>query len=252
MLSAPAPRAPFSFFSKPKIRHSAHPSVAPVVVTKRVVTVQRAVTPKKDFSSPPAPKAEGAASRPSLSATSSLKRKPADMAAQPPAKRPRTSSSSSPAPRVQRQRTDDSTASSSASSTSGSSRASTRYRTSPPPSEALYRSSRSRSVSVLRAADEPIPRDCFEDRIFSQSDADELITSEMVVRQLMEKEVYLARKSRVWTRPSRHVLNTRFASDFRNPEDPSDKSFDAHNFPIAELEYPNSGACERYASSAFP
>jgi hypothetical protein len=36
-------------------------------------------------------------------------------------------------------------------------------------------------------------------------------------------------------------------SDFRNPADPNDKSFEADpdNYPVAELEYPNTGAKER-------
>jgi H3 lysine-79-specific histone-lysine N-methyltransferase len=35
---------------------------------------------------------------------------------------------------------------------------------------------------------------------------------------------------------------------FRNPNDPTDKTFDPHptDYPVVELEYPNSGACERY------
>jgi hypothetical protein len=44
--------------------------------------------------------------------------------------------------------------------------------------------------------------------------------------------------------------------DFKNPNDPHDDSFDPHptNYPVAELEFPNSGATERYVFSAslFP
>lgn len=34
---------------------------------------------------------------------------------------------------------------------------------------------------------------------------------------------------------------------FRNPDDPSDTSFEPHptHYPVAELEYPNTGAWER-------
>jgi hypothetical protein len=39
-----------------------------------------------------------------------------------------------------------------------------------------------------------------------------------------------------------------FPSDFKNPNDPHDRSFDPHptDYPIGELEFPNSGATERY------
>lgn len=41
--------------------------------------------------------------------------------------------------------------------------------------------------------------------------------------------------------------------DFKNPDDPHDKSFDAHptNYPVGELEFPNSGASERCVSHFF-
>jgi [histone H3]-lysine79 N-trimethyltransferase len=40
-------------------------------------------------------------------------------------------------------------------------------------------------------------------------------------------------------------------SVFRNPDDPNDTSFDPHPtlYPVAELEYPNTGASERYAGA---
>jgi len=36
--------------------------------------------------------------------------------------------------------------------------------------------------------------------------------------------------------------------DFKNPEDPGDKSFEPHpeNYPWVVLEYPNCGASEKY------
>ncbi len=35
--------------------------------------------------------------------------------------------------------------------------------------------------------------------------------------------------------------------DFKNPDDPEDKSFEAHStdYPVVDLEFPNTGACER-------
>ena len=40
-------------------------------------------------------------------------------------------------------------------------------------------------------------------------------------------------------------------TDFKNPSDPNDISFEVHpeNYPVAELEYPNTGAKERFVSS---
>ena len=41
--------------------------------------------------------------------------------------------------------------------------------------------------------------------------------------------------------------------DFKNPNDPHDRSFDPHptNYPVGELEFPNSGASERYVFHFF-
>jgi len=41
--------------------------------------------------------------------------------------------------------------------------------------------------------------------------------------------------------------------DFKNPNDPQDRSFDPHptNYPVGELEFPNSGASERCVSPFF-
>ncbi|KAI0809016.1 S-adenosyl-L-methionine-dependent methyltransferase [Irpex lacteus] len=45
-----------------------------------------------------------------------------------------------------------------------------------------------------------------------------------------------------------HRVHTHAILVFRNPDDPHDTSFDPHptQYPVAELEYPNSGASERY------
>lgn len=43
------------------------------------------------------------------------------------------------------------------------------------------------------------------------------------------------------------VVDLMYAPDFKNPNDPNDKSFQPHptKYPVAELEYPNSFASER-------
>ncbi len=43
-------------------------------------------------------------------------------------------------------------------------------------------------------------------------------------------------------------------TDFKNPNDPYDKSFDPHptDYPVGELEFPNSGAIERYVLTLLP
>ena len=45
-----------------------------------------------------------------------------------------------------------------------------------------------------------------------------------------------------------HRYHYYIRADFKNPNDPHDRSFDAHptNYPVGELEFPNSGATERY------
>ncbi len=47
---------------------------------------------------------------------------------------------------------------------------------------------------------------------------------------------------------SSHVHPYFSSPDFKNPNDPHDKSFDPHptDYPVGELEFPNSGATERY------
>ncbi|SRR5258708_7292377 len=42
-------------------------------------------------------------------------------------------------------------------------------------------------------------------------------------------------------------------TDFKNPNDPHDRSFDPHptDYPVGELEFPNSGATERYVFHFF-
>ncbi|KAL0578516.1 hypothetical protein V5O48_003459 [Marasmius crinis-equi] len=51
-----------------------------------------------------------------------------------------------------------------------------------------------------------------------------------------------------WALLTCRVLLFFIRADFHNPEDPNDTSFDPHPtyYPVVELEYPNSDACERY------
>ncbi|KAF9040616.1 S-adenosyl-L-methionine-dependent methyltransferase [Panaeolus papilionaceus] len=108
-----------------------------------------------------------------------------------------------------------------------SSRASSRQNTLPPSPEPLYRSSCSRSTSHL-------PHDAEEQegicrKWYTEEDGDPGMnphSSELVVKRLMKK----------------------YKPYFRNPRDPSDKSFEDSptNYPVAELEYPNDNARERF------
>src|SRR5712671_780438 len=49
------------------------------------------------------------------------------------------------------------------------------------------------------------------------------------------------------------TLTTLSYADFKNQNDPHDRSFDPHpiDYPVGELEFPNSGASERYVSPFF-
>ncbi|KAK1231301.1 Nucleosomal histone H3-Lys79 methylase [Marasmius sp. AFHP31] len=91
----------------------------------------------------------------------------------------------------------------------------------PPP---IYRSSRSRSTSSFASATVHTPRrwGCEENGDPGPSH----VSPEVVVRRLMKS----------------------YKAYFHNPDDPMDTSFNPHptDYPVVELEYPNSGACERY------
>lgn len=49
------------------------------------------------------------------------------------------------------------------------------------------------------------------------------------------------------------IYSHQFPTDFKNPDDPDDKSFQPHptDYPVVELEYPNTGASEKYAYSLY-
>ncbi|KAF7437292.1 Nucleosomal histone H3-Lys79 methylase [Pleurotus ostreatus] len=126
---------------------------------------------------------------------------------------------------VKRLKTEEQPRKRASSSSKASSRASSRQNTLPPSPEPIYRSSRSRSTSTFPhdeelasarqwvTAEEGTPGPTFW-------------SSEAVVKRLMRT----------------------YVSYFRNPQDSNDRSFEPHptDYPYAELEYPNSGAVERY------
>ncbi|KAH9487179.1 Histone-lysine N-methyltransferase, H3 lysine-79 specific [Psilocybe cubensis] len=116
-----------------------------------------------------------------------------------------------------------------AASSKASSRATSRNETAPPSPEPLYCSSRSRSTSLFPPTLDPLPNPVRERRWITDENGDpgdHHLSSEAVVKRLMKK----------------------YKSYFKNPNDPNDKSFEPHptNYPVVELEYPNSFAAERF------
>ncbi|THH17203.1 hypothetical protein EW146_g3567 [Bondarzewia mesenterica] len=231
MLSPPPKATPFSFFSNSKASKASTSTTPAVVVTRRVVTVPRPVTQKPSPAASVAvsihPPAISAKTNNSESDEPSLKRKRTDKDSAPKhsgqqrKKKSRPNFADAPA----RERASDSSSSSSASS----SRASSRLRSSPPSSvEPFSRQSRSRSASVLCSSDDLIPRDCYTPEDGSPGGA--FRSNEMVVLELIEKGISV------------------YTAYFRNPKDKTDKSFEPHptDYPVGELEYPNTGASERY------
>ncbi|KAI9451532.1 hypothetical protein F5148DRAFT_542878 [Russula earlei] len=221
VVSPHPPQIPFHFFPKPS---STPPHVPSVVVKTRVVSVPpQSVFPHR---TPPDDLREqrplhAALSSSRLTPHSSTKRRSPFAPSQRRAKRARSSDSSDATPPPSSSRSRESSIASSASS---SSRASTRNQSSPPISPPPSTRSRSRSSSVLPVTDESTPRDCHidEDAVFD----DAFLSSEKVVLRIIKSYVQY----------------------FKNPSDPNDRSFDPHptDYPVGELEFPNSGATERY------
>ncbi|KAI0247837.1 hypothetical protein BJV78DRAFT_863147 [Lactifluus subvellereus] len=221
LTSAHPPQIPFHFFPK----STSPPSHVPSVVVKtRVVTVPQqatrsASTPRQVDNLHQRNPSQVAPSTNVFTTHPATKRYLPYAHSQRRAKRARSSDSSDATPPPP-SRTRESSIASSASS----SRASTRNRSSPPTSVASSIRSRSRSSSVLPIFDDPIPRECHidEDAVLD----DTFLSSEKVVLRLMKSYVQY----------------------FKNPNDPHDKSFDPHptDYPVGELEFPNSGATERY------
>ncbi|KAF8887704.1 S-adenosyl-L-methionine-dependent methyltransferase [Infundibulicybe gibba] len=226
MLTSSAPRSASSdlaFFSSSKVSNSVASTSSNVVVTTRV-----ARRPANQQSrSAPATRAPSSSSSPLSS--------PLTSDHSPPRKRKtQTVGSSSALPRdVKRLRADpeaeytDKPRKRIYNSSKNSSRASSRQCTQPPSPEPIYRSSRSRSTSLFPGLDTetPItPRRWCTDK--DGAPGKRHLSSEMVVKRLMKS----------------------YKSYFKNHDDPSDRSFQPHptNYPFAELEYPNTGASERF------
>ncbi len=235
--SAHPPQIPFHFF--PKSSSSSHASS--VVVKTRVVPV-----PPKPTRSTPTPVLNVHNRHQPLVAASAnftAKRRSPQQHSERRVKRARSSDSSDATPPPSSSRSRES----SIASTVSSSCTSSRNRSSPPTSLPPSTRSRSRSSSVLPTTDEPIPRECHvhDDAVLDDS----FLSSEKVVLRLMKSYVQCSLRS-LFTPFSLPVMFTFIFSyqDFKNPNDPHDRSFDTHptNYPVAELEFPNSGAVERY------
>jgi hypothetical protein len=77
---------------------------------------------------------------------------------------------------------------------------------------------------------------------------DTFLSSERVVLGLMKSYVQ-CESSPLFLLFARGCIHHCYTlADFKNPDDPHDKSFDSHptDYPVGELEFPNSGATERY------
>ncbi|KAH8978675.1 hypothetical protein EDB92DRAFT_140460 [Lactarius akahatsu] len=212
--SAHPPQIPFHFFPKPSSSSHA-PSVA---VKTRVVAVPPQVT--RSTPTPVLNVHNRLQPRVAASTNPPAKRSSTQQLNERCSKRARSSEHSDATPPPSSSCSRESSIAFSISS----SRSSTRNRSSPPTSLAPSTRSRSRSSSVLPTTDEPIPRECHihDDAVLDDS----LLSSEKVVLRLMKSYVRY----------------------FKNPNDPYDKSFDPHptDYPVGELEFPNSGATERY------
>ncbi|KAF8198985.1 histone-lysine N-methyltransferase [Pholiota molesta] len=233
MLSTPPTRSAsdHSFFSSSKISKQGASATSPVHVTTRltcVPIVQRSSSSTTSSQSMPASSSPPSSLDLSLSSASSngLKKRKS--------RPPELSTGLSDLPRdVKRLRASPNKqkapARKSNSSSKNSSRAASRHNTLPPSPEPIYRSSRSRSTSLFPASETETPKTKKHRRWATDEDGtpgESHLSSEMVVKRLMKS----------------------YKTFFRNPNDPTDKTFDPHptDYPVVELEYPNSGACERF------
>ncbi|PPQ90422.1 hypothetical protein CVT25_014940 [Psilocybe cyanescens] len=221
-----------SFFSPSKISQSVASTAPSVVVTTRL-TRRPAVPPRSSSATstqslPRSSSPVSSVQSSSLSTSPSPQKKRKSLPASGPAagpsdlpravKRLRTASTNKQKPKKSR----------AASSSQSSSRATSRHETAPPSPEPLYCSSRSRSTSLFPPTME-IPNPVRERRWCTDENGDpgaSHLSSEAVVKRLMKS----------------------YKSYFKNPNDPTDKSFEPHptDYPVVELEYPNSFAVERF------
>ncbi|GLB36625.1 putative histone methyltransferase that specifically methylates histone H3 to form H3K79me [Lyophyllum shimeji] len=225
MLSTPPPRpssSDLSFFSASKVSNAVASSSSSVVVKTRItrkpaLPAQRSISATIPQSTPtPSPGSSPLSSPPSIKKRKSSPTQPADLPRE--VKRLRAGAPKK-ASRPRKQP--------SAPSSKHPSRASSRQESLPPSPEPIYRSSRSRSTSLYPGVEDDtplVPRTwiCDED-----GEPGPLhLSSEMVVKRLMKS----------------------YKPYFKNHDNPSDYSFKPHptNYPVAELEYPNNGAVERF------
>ncbi|KAG6919463.1 hypothetical protein DXG01_005722 [Tephrocybe rancida] len=214
----------FSFFSPPKGPNAvASSSSSPdVVVSTRRIPITAPPLQHRSFSSPnPSPATSSAPSSPLSTPPSIKKRKsspPPEVELPREVKRLRATAPGKPG----RSRKHPSAASS-----RHVSRASSTTESRPPSPEPIYRGSRSRSVSAYPGWDDdgPVPR---RNWIANTGGVpgEKHWSSEQTVRRLMKS----------------------YKPYFINHDDPHDYKFKPHptNYPVAELEYPNTGAVERF------
>ena len=101
--------------------------------------------------------------------------------------------------------------------------------------------SRSRSPSAFPTKTPP-PRECWTEE--DGTPGPSCLTSEDVVRGLMKTYKACSSPHYAALSPANCPL------DFKNPIDPTDQSFEPHpeRYPVVELEYPNTGASEKYGA----
>jgi len=233
--SAPCSSSDLTFFSPSKSTKSGSTPITPVTVTTRLT---RRAFPSQSRSCTTSSSAPSARSSP---------------VSNPPLKHPRKRkfiypevpsipvSSSELPPAVKRLRTNapkEKVSGRNSSSSKNSSRASSHRLSSPEP---IYRSDRSRSISLLHSNDSVAN---FSSRRWVTDElgtpGENHLSSEAVVKQLIK--TYKACELSY----SHHKHHVDLAADFTNPDDPKDMSFKPHHHPMVELEYPNQGASERF------
>ncbi|KAI0344273.1 DOT1-domain-containing protein [Trametopsis cervina] len=202
-----APGADFSFFSKSKANK---PAGSGTTVTTRVVTKQVVNTAPNPAQGSGAVKVVARDATPSTSTSVGIKRRPEASAVPSRVKKARTSASPSAGP------------SSRASSLAPS--VSTPELVRESSVAPRQRKTRSRSFSTTPEDRETIPRTWWTEEDGAPGPG--FLSAECVVKDIMKD----------------------YKAFFRNPDDPSDTSFEPHptHYPVAELEYPNTGASERF------
>lgn len=250
MLPSPTRRpssTDLSFFSASKVSKAVASSSSNVVVTTRIT---RRPLPQRSFSAttsanslprhPPSSPSSitssplsspPASSRKRKSLSSALPQGPSDLPRE--VKRLRTSSAKErPGKRKP------------AHSSNSSSRSASRNASLAPPSpQPIYRTSRSRSTSLFPGLDSDSPTAPRRWRTDEDgAPGEHYLSSEVVVKRLMKS--YKACKLPV---PSPLPSTIHPPPDFKNPNDPNDTSFKPHptDYPVVELEYPNTRAIER-------